>query len=202
MTTLLWILVSLAAICTISLVTVLLVVRTIYRRIRRSRTLNGVALRTRAGLSWGPQRKVLALRVKLADSLDSGRAALDLSGRRDGLSGELPRLYRRIQAESDVLDAHLRLMETETDASELAQQLPEATRRVTHVTELVGRLRGAVTADLTGLADDSLSTLRTDVDREVAALHAGVQEMRTLRRFDTYADPIRPPSTDSITPSR
>lgn len=198
---LMWVLVALAivgfvGIC--SIVTVVLVLRALYRRIRRSRAVNGTVLRTRANLSWGPQRKVLALRVRLDDALASGQAAVGLAGRGDGPRGELPRLFRRIQTESVTLDAQLRLLESETDAAVLAAELPRANGRVDQVVGLVRRLRSAVGAGLGGLSEETLTTLQADVDREVAALHAGMQELQDLQRNDAYFEPTRQPSSDRL----
>ena len=61
------------------IVALVLIIRTLYRRIRRSRAVGGAVLRTRARVSRGPQRAILALRVRLEQSLDSGKAAVDLA---------------------------------------------------------------------------------------------------------------------------
>jgi hypothetical protein len=78
----------------------------------------------------------------------------------------------------------------------LAEELPAAGHRVDQVVELVRRLRSAVAAELAGSTDDTLTTLHADVDREVAALHAGVQELHRLNRRDDRVESTRPPSRD------
>jgi hypothetical protein len=93
-------------------------------------------------------------------------------------------------------------MESEADAAVLAADLPAATDRVEQVVALVRRLRSAVASGLAGLTDDTLSTLGSEMDREVAALHAGVQELQALNRRDGFAEPTRPPSTDRLHGSR
>jgi hypothetical protein len=178
------VLLALLAIVVISVATVFLVVRTVYRRIRRSPAVGAAALRTRARFSSGQRARILKLRVRLAESLDSGRAAVDVAARGDGPRGELTRLFRRIRHEGDALDLQLRLMESETDAAVLAEQLPDADDRVDQVVGLVRRLRKAVAAGLGDVSDDALAALRAEVDREVAALHAGVQELRMLNHHD------------------
>jgi hypothetical protein len=75
-------------------------------------------------------------------------------------------------------------MESETDVAALATELATADRRVDQVADLVKRLRGAVAAGLGEVSDDAIDALHADVDREVAALHAGVQELRTLNQRD------------------
>ncbi len=194
MDVLLWIFVSFLIFVAAAITATALIVRALYRRLRRNRALAGTALRTRANFSRGPQRKVLFLRVRLAETLDSGRAAIDLAVRSEGLRGELPRLFRRIQEESVALDLQLRLLESETDAAVLADELPAAGHRVDQVVALVRRLRSAVASVLAGSSDDTLTTLHSDVDREVAALHAGVQELHRLNRCDERFEATRPPS--------
>ncbi|GAA4066169.1 hypothetical protein [Agromyces indicus] len=188
MEVLLWILVAFLIMAVASITIVVLVVRAVFRRIRRSRALAGRALRTRARFTTGPRGQVLRLRVRLADSLASGRAAVELAAQGAGPRGELDRLHRRIAQEGDALDRQLRFMESETDAAALARDLPVAEGRVDQLVSLVRRVRAAVGAQLDGLTDDSLAALRADVDREVSALHAGVQELRALNGRDAYGD--------------
>ncbi len=202
MDVLIGIFVAFLIIVVVSIATAALIVRTLYRRIRRNRALAGTALRTRAGFSRGAQRKVLFLRVRLAETLDSGQAAVDLAARRDGPPGELPRLFRRIQEEGVALDLQLRLLESETNQAVLADELPAAAHRVDQVAALVRRLRSAVASGLAGSSDDTLTTLHADVDREVAALHAGVQELHRLNQRDEHLEPSRPPTTDHLNRSR
>ena len=197
------VLLSLALIVTASVTTIVLVARAVYRRIRRSRALNGAVLKGRASLSWGPQRKVLGLQLQLNDALDSGRAAIDLAVRANGRRGELPRIFRRIEAEGVALQAQLRLMETETDPAALADELPAAGLRVEQVSEMIRRLRASVAAGLGDPTGDSLEALRAEVDREVAALHAGVEELRNLNAVDgrfaaPHSAPLRTSPTDRL----
>lgn len=165
-------------------VTFVLVLRALFRRIRRSRAVGGAALRARARVARGPQRTVLALRVRLDETMRSGRAAVDIAAAGAAPSGEVPRLFRRIADETSVLDLQLRLMESETDAGVLAAELPAARGRVDQVEALVRRVRQAVAAGLAGTSDDTLSALGADVDREVTALRAGVEELQRLNRRD------------------
>jgi hypothetical protein len=192
---LLWVFVSLLIIVVVSIATVVLILRALVKRIRHNRNFAGAMLRARARFSSGPQRKVLTLRVRLGEALDSGQAAVDLAARGDGPRGELPRLFRRIQEEGVALDLQLRLMESETDPAVLAEELPAAGHRVDQVVGLVRRLRSAVASGLAGPTDDTLTTLHSDVDREVAALHAGVLELQRLNRSDERFEPTRPSST-------
>lgn len=185
------ILLGLFVIALAGIVTGVLIVRALYRSIRRNRTVGAAVLRTRAALTWGPQQQVLKLRMRLGDSLESGKAAVGLAMRSDGPHGELLRLFKRIQAEGATLDSQLRLLQSETDTGVLATEIVIVRDRVEQLEALVRRLRSAVTSELGGLSDDTLAALRADVDREVAALHAGVQELHTLNSFDSRHEPRR-----------
>ncbi|GAA1759621.1 hypothetical protein GCM10009747_18330 [Agromyces humatus] len=196
---LIWVLVSLLAMVAISITTVVLVIRALVKRARRNRALAGAALRTRAQFSSGPRRQVLRLRIRLDEILASGRAAADLAARGDGPRGDLPKLFRRIEHEGAALELQLRLMESEIDTAVLTAGLAAAGHRVEQVAGLVRRLRSAVASGLEGLTDDTLAALRSDIDREVVALRAGVDELRTLNQRDQPAAPtgITQPTTIS-----
>ena len=200
MDVLIWVLVSLLTMVAVSNTVVVLVVRAVVKRIRHSRALAAATLRTRARFSPGPNGKVLRLRVRLDEALASGRAAVDLAARGDGPRGELPELFRRIEHEGSALDLQLRLMESEIDSAVLSAELSAAGHRVEQVAALVGRLRSAVAAGLAGVTDDTLTTLHSDVDREVAALRAGVEELRTLNQRDrpTAASGIDRPTASTV----
>lgn len=177
------------------IVTGVLIVRALYRSIRRNRTVRGVALRTRAAVTYGPQHQVLKLRLRLADSLESGRAAIQFAQHGAGPHGEVARLFRSIQAEGATVESQLRLLQSETDATVLATEVPLVRDRVEQLEGLVRSLRSAVALGLGGPSDDTLAALRADVDREVAALHAGVQELHTLHSFDAGQEPRRQNTT-------
>jgi hypothetical protein len=192
------VLATLAMIVLTSIVMVVVIVRALYKRIRNSRTLGGAALRTRARFSWGDQQKVLMLRVRLRDTLDSGQAGVDFAAHNDGPRGEVPRLFRRIRIAAEALERQLRLMESEQDAAVLAEWLPDASRQVDELAGSVRRLRSAVTTGLGELTDDTLTALRSDVDREVIALRAGVQELHALNRNDVVPEPHPQPSMERL----
>ncbi|MEB0222586.1 hypothetical protein, partial [Pseudomonas sp. AB12(2023)] len=76
------------------------------------------------------------------------------------------------------------LLTSEADAVVLAEELPMARRRVDDVAGLVRRLRATVAGGRGDLTDDVLLALRSEVDREVSALEAGVQELHALNLHD------------------
>ncbi|WP_127792469.1 hypothetical protein [Agromyces sp. LHK192] len=181
-----------------AMLTIALVLRSLYRRYRRNRVASGASLRTRARVSRGPQRTVLALRVRLDESLRSGRAAVELAAGDDRLR-EIPRLFSRVAEQGAALDLQLRLMESETDAAALAAELTAARARVEQVEHLVRRVRGAVASGFSDTSDDALGALDREVDHEVAALRAGVEQLRAFNRRDGL-DPA--PSQPEAAPTR
>jgi hypothetical protein len=189
-----WILGGFAFIVVASILTVLLIARAVYRRVRRSRTVNAGALRARAAMSWGSQRTVLQLRLRLGAALDSGQAAIDLLPRVNGPTGDLPRLFRRIRVEAERVDAQLRFLESENESAVLERWLTVMRGRVEQVVSLVGRLRSAVSAGLDGLGSDALNGLQADVEREIAALHAGLKQFQTLYADDAAFEDLGRPA--------
>lgn len=191
-----WVLITLASAIVAGNIALVLAVRAFYRRVRRNLALNGAPLRMRARLSHGPQREVLKLRVRLNETLDSGQAAMNLAARSDGPRGELPRLFRRLKTESAALESQLRLLESENDGAVLAESLTTARSRVDEVTALVRRLRAAVASGLGNISDDSLIALRSDVDREVTAVRAGMQELHELTVQGRFYESVDEPPTN------
>ena len=189
METLALVLIVLGLIVLGSILVVAVLARVLYKRIRRSRAINSAVLQARTLLSYGPRREVLKLRLRLSDTLESGQAAVNLAVNGESTRGELPRLFRRIQAEGVTLEAQLRLLATEADPVLLAEGIPVARRRVDMVAGLVRRLRSFVAGSLGEISDDALARLRSDVEREVTALNAGVEELHILNRNDALLDP-------------
>ncbi|WP_133163858.1 hypothetical protein [Cryobacterium zongtaii] len=185
------ILIALAAIMVVSTVTVIVIARVLYRRIRRSRALNGAVLRVRTRVSVGPNHEILRLRLRLRESLASGQAAVDLAVQSGGPHGELQRLVGRLQNEGTRVESQLLLLATELDPVVLRETLPVAARRVDQITGLVGRVRSVVAAGLGVCTDDTLTTLGADVDREIAAVDAGVAELHALTLLDGLPAPER-----------
>lgn len=185
------VLIALVAIAALSAITIFLIVRALYRRVRRSRTVNGAVLKSRAQLSRGPQRKVFALQLQLDEALHSGRAAIEIAVRSNGRRSDLPRLFGRIDAEGAALMAQLRLMESETDRGALTDELAAAGVAVDQISEMIRELRASVAEGLGDPSGAALSSLRAELDLEVTALHAGLVELARLNggypRSDTTA---------------
>jgi hypothetical protein len=181
-----WLLLTFGSTVVVTNVALVVAVRSVYKRMRRNLAINGTTLRFRARLSSGPQREVLKLRVRLKETLDSGQAAIDLAVRNNGPRGELPQLFRRLQGEGARLDSQLQLLESERDFGVLTEMLPTARQRVDQVVLLVRRVRSAVGSGLEDASDDSFRALRSDVDREVTAVRAGMQELHELNGWGAF----------------
>ena len=191
-----WVLLALTSTIVATNVALVVVVRRFYKRIRRNLALNNTGLRVRAGLSRGHQHEVLALQLRLRETINSGRAAIDLAVGSGGPHGELPVLFRRLTNEGVAVESQLRLLASENDKAVLVAALPAARSRVDEIAHLVRRLRSAVETGLGDTSDDSLTTLRSDVDREVQAVHAGMQELRDLNRRGGFSGSAHPPSSE------
>ncbi|PWB96475.1 hypothetical protein [Homoserinimonas hongtaonis] len=189
MDALLWILISLAAIAATSVVVTVLIVRALYRRIRRSRAITSAVLTSRAQLSRGPRRRLFTLQQQLTESLESGRAAIDLAVRSNGRRGDLPRLFRRIEDEAAALQTQLRLLESERDSVVLTGALSEAAPAVDQITDMIREVRASVTAGLGDPTGESLAALDADLAIEVAALRAGRAQLADLNSRDRAGQP-------------
>ncbi|WP_353827882.1 hypothetical protein [Agromyces sp. SYSU T0242] len=186
---LVWLVVSFLLIVVASITATILIIRAVARRLGRTRLLAGNALRVRAKVASGPRGRVLRLRVRLADAIESGRAAVQVAASGPGPRGEFDRLFGRIELEAAALDRQLHLMESEAERGALERDLPAAAGRVDRLADMVGQMRTAVGSGLGGLSDDELGRLRADVDREATALRAGVEELRTLNRGGSWNGP-------------
>src|SRR6266508_22535 len=130
----------------------------------------------------GPRRQVAFLRGE-------GRAARSTSARpgsagamvkaNAGVVGDLPSLTRRLERVAITLDAELRLLAGEPDHHEVARLLPAARERVDDVTRAARAIRRAASAGLGAQSAAELRALSADVEREVAAVAAGVQRLLT-----------------------
>lgn len=182
-------LLALAGIMLVSTAVVIIGVRIVVGRLRRSRFVSASILRARARLSVGRQHELLALRVRLAELLASGAAALEIAGRNDTPLGELRGLFERIRSDAAALDAQLLLLLSEQDNTVLTESVPAARNRVDQVGSLVRRLRLAVAAGMGDPTDDSLAALRGELDREIEALSAGRGELHALYHHEHTGGP-------------
>ncbi|MBI4320694.1 MAG: hypothetical protein HY675_19560 [Chloroflexi bacterium] len=150
----------------------------------------------RAGRGWlslqamlmlpGLQRDVAQLRVQLSKEMLGTKRALSTLNASPATKGELGILVRRLERVANALDAQLRLLRGEPSDELLHELLRPARARVDELASASRRIRKVALAVLGGETDDSLRQITADVDREVLALQAGVDELRalTLRELD------------------
>jgi hypothetical protein len=127
----------------------------------------------------GPRREVAYLRRELAEAITSTPQAVAMVKANAGVVGDLPALTRRLERVAVMLDAELRLLAGEPDQREVARLLPTARERVDDVTRAARGIRRAASAGLGAQSTADLRALTTDVEREVAAVAAGVQRLLT-----------------------
>jgi hypothetical protein len=151
--------------------------RLLRRRLRASPSLRAVQAWTAPP---GPRRQVAGLRRELAEAGQLTSRALAVVRAAGGPVGELPHLARRLERLAGTLDAELRLLAAEPDPAELARVLPAAEARVADVTRVAHRIRRAAGAGLGAGTAAELAPLAAEVEREVAALDAGVDRLLGL----------------------
>jgi uncharacterized protein YneF (UPF0154 family) len=158
-----------------------LVARSAYRRIRRDPRVNRTTLRIQEMTSQpGPRRSLMHLRLRLGDAVTSARAAVAVIQAHGSVQGDLASLVRRIDRAAAPLDAQLRLMQTEPDMRLLYELLQPARARVEEIERIVRHIRTAAYATLGGDMEGTVTQITADVEREVAALHAGMSTLHAL----------------------
>ncbi|MDQ2783629.1 MAG: hypothetical protein M3Y58_01355 [Chloroflexota bacterium] len=161
--------------------------RAAYRRIRRDPRVSRTALLWQEKTSPpGPRRSLMQLRVRLADAVTSARAAVSIIQAHGSVQGELASLVRRIDRVAAPLDAQLRLLQTEPDLRLLYELLQPARARVEEIEAIVHHIRAAAYATLGGDMAGTVAQITADVEREVAALQAGMSTLHALA-MDTPA---------------
>jgi hypothetical protein len=166
------------------LVTVVLLLLAVWRAVcwvRRSARLRQ-RVRTAQALMAppGPRREVAWLRRELAAATRAATEAVALVGTAGGVVGELPRLARHLGRVAGTLDAELRLLASEPDPAELVRVLPAARARVDDATRVARTIRRASSAALAAETATGLGPLQAEVEREVAALDAGIDRLLAL----------------------
>jgi hypothetical protein len=162
-------------------VLLLLAVWRAVRWVRRSARLRQRVRTAQAMLAPpGPRREVAWLRRELAAATRASTEAVVLVGTAGGVVGELPRLARHLGRVAGTLDAELRLLAGEPDPAELARVLPAAGARVGDATRVARTIRRAASAALAAETATGIGPLQAEVEREVAALDAGIDRLLVL----------------------
>ena len=125
----------------------------------------------------GPRREVAYLRAQLAEAITRTPQAGAMVKASAGVVGDRPGLTRRLERVATVLDAELRLLANEPDVREVARVLPAARERVGDLTRAARAIRRAAGGGLGVQTAAEMRELSADVEREVAAVAAGVQRL-------------------------
>ncbi len=157
-------------------VVLVLLARAAYRRVRRDPRWTRTTLLVQEKTSVpGPRRSLVQLRLRLSDAVASARQAVAVLETHGGVRGDMASLARRLERVATPLDAHLHLMQRETDMRLLYEMLQPARARVEEIEQIVRHIRMAAYAALSGDMEGQVAAITADVEREVAALNAGVR---------------------------
>jgi hypothetical protein len=162
----------------------LLLLAAVWRTVRWLRRNQRLRQRVRTAQALvappGPRRELAWLRRELAAADHATAEAVALAATAGGTVGDLPHLVRRLGRAAGTLDAELRLLAVEPEPAELARVLPAARARVAEVTRVARTIRRASSAALGAGTTAELAPLQAEVEREVAALDAGIHRLLAL----------------------
>jgi hypothetical protein len=166
------------------LVSGLLLLAAVWRTVRWLRRNQRLRQRVRTAQALvappGPRRELAWLRRELAAADHATAEAVALAATAGGTVGDLPHLVRRLGRAAGTLDAELRLLAGEPEPAELARVLPAARARVAEVTRVARTIRRASSAALGAGTTAEIAPLQAEVEREVAALDAGIHRLLAL----------------------
>ena len=137
----------------------------------------------------GPRREVLKLRLRLQRALYRARRAVATSAKEGRPVGDLANLLQRAERAAGIIDQDLLILGPDDDRASVRERLGVARSRVDEFEQVTSRLAETASLALGGEVDGTLSELRTDADRELIALRAGVE---SLDRIGAGAE-LRPP---------
>lgn len=131
----------------------------------------------------GLRRQAVRWRLRVQSALLRARQAVQLARADDKqLAGDLASLLQRAERLAAPLDRQLQLLQAEPDLVVARTALRSAGLRVQQLETAADQIRRAATAALEGLMVGELEELKTDAERELTALQAGVQELASLGR--------------------
>ena len=172
-------------------VVLVLLARAACRRVRRDPRWRRTTLLVQEKTSVpGPRRSLVQLRLRLSDTVASAKQAVAVLEMHGGVRGDMASLARRLERVAAPLDAHLHLMQSETDMRLLYEMLQPARARVEEIEQIVRHIRMAAYAALSGDMEGTVAAITADVEREVAALNAGVDMLHFLTTDRPAAAPL------------
>jgi hypothetical protein len=172
---------TVVAILAVSSLCVLLLVRRAVRAARRriSRLSDRARLTARA-YGVGPAAEVARLRREMERSLDGARRALAAARAVQAPVGDVPSLLARLELAGRAVDGELRVLEAQTDASRIVNQLAGPRSRADAISSAAARLvDGLVHASAYDV--EELGLLQTACDIEADALRPADQRLPEAR---------------------
>lgn len=134
------------------------------------RAVENVTLKAKTFAKPGAHGEVAAVRLALRTSLSRTREVLEGGLAGDGQLTEALGLLARLDGHGAELDAELRLLEREPDASRVAAKLSELRVRADQITQSAESLRWAAQDRMHRFAADDLGRLSEEIASEAGAL--------------------------------
>ena len=170
----------------------------LYRRARRDGRWSPLVLGLRLETTPpGPRREVLKLRLRLQRALYRARRAVATSAKEGRPVGDLAGLLERAERAAAIIDQDLRILGPDDDRVTLRERLGVARSRVDEFEQVTSRLAETASLALGGEVDGTLDELRSDADRELVALRAGVESLDRVGAEDRLRLPVEPASVDA-----
>lgn len=173
----------------------------LYRRARRDGRWSPLVLALRLETTPpGPRREILKLRLRLQRALYRARRAVATSAREGRPVGDLAGLLERAERAAAIIDQDLRILGPDDDRVTLRDRLGVARSRVEEFEQVTSRLAETASLALGGEVDGSLAELRSDADRELVALRAGVDSLDRIGTGDATRLPPEQASPEVASP--
>lgn len=154
----------------------------VYRRLRHDARIPPLMLLLRLETTPpGTRRTLLKLRLRVQRALLRARRAIAASAREGRAAGDLAGLLERTERAAIVIDRDLQIGPPD-DRPARREWLDRAHGRVEEFEAVANRLADTASVALASDSDANLDDLRSDADRELLALRAGVDALEGLRR--------------------
>lgn len=169
----------------------------LYRRARRDGRWSPLILALRLDTTPpGPRREVLKLRLRLQRALFRARRAVARSAREGRPVGDLAGLLERAERAALTIDQDLQILGPDDDRHTVRERLGVARSRIDEFEQVTSRLAETASLALGGEVDGTLSELRSDADRELLALRAGVESLDRIGTGEEVRVPTRTASAE------
>ncbi|MEY9872440.1 putative membrane protein [Streptacidiphilus sp. MAP12-33] len=160
----------LLVLCVVAAIGALVVVGTVKAARAVSAKAENVALKARAYTNPGAPGRIASVRLRLRGALEGTRQALEAAADQDAQVGDSLQLLRRLEGHAAELDAQLRVLEREPEATRVDAKLPELRTRAERIMHAAEELRWAVEDRQHRFSEEELSRLSDECSQEADAL--------------------------------